>query len=156
MFLKISQSLQGNTCAKTSFLIKFQASSLQLYFKKKVLHRCFSVNCSNFLLAPTAWNICKRLLPYKSTILNEGSLPIPIKLSNIWTMHNNKTVLKGKSAILNVYKKTHKHYKTTKRMPIKKEWLYFLTSTKCPTLLNIWPFPSVFYFHVWSNACKYD
>ena len=30
-FLEISQNSQGNTCARVSFLIKFQASGLQLY-----------------------------------------------------------------------------------------------------------------------------
>ena len=31
VFLEISQNLQENTCARVSFLIKLQASSLQLY-----------------------------------------------------------------------------------------------------------------------------
>ena len=31
MFLKISQNIQENACARVSFLIKFQASGLQLY-----------------------------------------------------------------------------------------------------------------------------
>ena len=31
MFLEISQNLQENTCARLSFSIKLQASSLQLY-----------------------------------------------------------------------------------------------------------------------------
>ena len=31
VFLKISQNLQKNTCARDSFLIKMQISALQLY-----------------------------------------------------------------------------------------------------------------------------
>ena len=34
VLLEISQSSQENTCARVSFLIKLQASGLQLYFKK--------------------------------------------------------------------------------------------------------------------------
>ena len=33
MFLKILQNLQENTCARVSFLIKLQASDLQLYYE---------------------------------------------------------------------------------------------------------------------------
>ena len=43
MFLKISQHLQENTCARVSFFIKLQARpNLQLYLKKSLWHRCFS------------------------------------------------------------------------------------------------------------------
>ena len=31
VFLEITQNSQGNTCAKVSFLVKLQASGLQLY-----------------------------------------------------------------------------------------------------------------------------
>ena len=34
VFLKISEKLQENTCARVSFLIKLQVSGLQLYLKK--------------------------------------------------------------------------------------------------------------------------
>ena len=34
MFLKISQNLQENTCTRVSFLMKLQASGLQLYYKE--------------------------------------------------------------------------------------------------------------------------
>ena len=34
VFLEISQNSQENTCARTSFLIKLQASGLQLYQKR--------------------------------------------------------------------------------------------------------------------------
>ena len=52
VFLEISQNSQENTCARIFFLIKLKASSLQLYFKKRLWHRCFSVNCAKFLKAP--------------------------------------------------------------------------------------------------------
>ena len=35
VFLEISQNSQENTCARVSFLVKLQASSLQFYFIKK-------------------------------------------------------------------------------------------------------------------------
>ena len=41
LFLKISQNSQKNTCARVSFLIKLQASELQLY-KKEALALVFS------------------------------------------------------------------------------------------------------------------
>ena len=41
MLLKISQILQGNTCARVSFLIKFQASAYN-FFKKETLVQVFS------------------------------------------------------------------------------------------------------------------
>ena len=34
VFLEISQNSQANTCARASFLIKLQASGLQLYLKR--------------------------------------------------------------------------------------------------------------------------
>ena len=34
VFLEISQNSQENTCARVSFLIKLQASGLQLYYKR--------------------------------------------------------------------------------------------------------------------------
>ena len=42
VFLKISQNSQENTSARAYFLIKLQASGLQLYLKKKTLARVFS------------------------------------------------------------------------------------------------------------------
>ena len=47
--LKISQNCLF--FARVSFLIKLEAS-LQLYLKKRVWHRCFSVNFPKFLRAP--------------------------------------------------------------------------------------------------------
>ena len=34
MFFKISQNLKESTCPRVSFLIKFQAGSLQFYYKR--------------------------------------------------------------------------------------------------------------------------
>ena len=51
-FLEISQNSQENTCARFSFLIKLQASDLQLYFKKRLWHRCFPVTFVKFLSTP--------------------------------------------------------------------------------------------------------
>ena len=47
MFLKISQNLQENTCARVSLLIKLQRPTA---LSKKILwHRCFPVNFVKFL-----------------------------------------------------------------------------------------------------------
>ena len=48
MFLKISQNSQENTSARVPFLIKLQTSGLKLYFKNRLLHRCFPVNFVKF------------------------------------------------------------------------------------------------------------
>ena len=42
---------QENTCARV-FLIKLQASNPQLYFKKRLWHRCIPVNFAKFLRRP--------------------------------------------------------------------------------------------------------
>ena len=49
VFLKISQNSQENTCARISFLIKLQASTL---LKKRLWHSCFPVNIAKFLRPP--------------------------------------------------------------------------------------------------------
>ena len=41
VFLKVSQSSNESTCTRVFFLIKLQASGLQLYLKKKLWHRFF-------------------------------------------------------------------------------------------------------------------
>ena len=53
VFLEISQNSRENTCAKLSFLIKFQASGL---------HRCFPVNFAKLLKTAILQIICERLL----------------------------------------------------------------------------------------------
>ena len=55
VFSEISQNSQENTCcARVSFLIKLQASDLQLYslLKKRLWHRYFPVNFAKFLRTP--------------------------------------------------------------------------------------------------------
>ena len=42
----------GKHLCQSFFLIKLQTSSLQLYFKKRLWHRCFPVNFVKFLRAP--------------------------------------------------------------------------------------------------------
>ena len=46
VLLEISLNSQENNCARVSFLIKLQASTL---LKKRLSHRCFPVNFSKFL-----------------------------------------------------------------------------------------------------------
>ena len=52
MFLEISQSLQENTCARASYLIKLQASACNFIKKKNLWYRCFPVNYAKFLRTP--------------------------------------------------------------------------------------------------------
>ena len=49
MFLKILQNSQKNTCVRASFLIKFRPATL---LKKRLWHRCFSVNFAKYSRAP--------------------------------------------------------------------------------------------------------
>ena len=49
VFLKISQSLQENICARVSFLIKLKAWGLHMW----LWHKCFSVNFMKFLRTST-------------------------------------------------------------------------------------------------------
>ena len=58
IFLEISQE---NTCATVSFLIKLQTRPATL-LKKKLWHRCFSVNSAKFLRTPFLQNTSGRLL----------------------------------------------------------------------------------------------
>ena len=62
VFLEISQNSQENTCARASFLIKLQASGLQLYQKRDSAHSCFPVNFTKFLRHLFLQNISGRLL----------------------------------------------------------------------------------------------
>ena len=61
-FLEILQNSQENTYTIVSFLIKLQASGLQLYLKKRLWHRCFPVNFVKFLRTPFLQNTSGRLL----------------------------------------------------------------------------------------------
>ena len=48
VFLKISQNSQEKTCARVSFLVRLQVAPATL-LKKRLWHRCFSVNFAKFL-----------------------------------------------------------------------------------------------------------
>ena len=48
VFLEISQNSQKNSCARVSFLIKLQASGLQLYIKKATPAQVFSCEFCEF------------------------------------------------------------------------------------------------------------
>ena len=55
VLLEISQKSQENTCVKVSFLIKLQESGLgpATLLKKRLWHRCFTVNFLKFLRTPS-------------------------------------------------------------------------------------------------------
>ena len=86
MFLEISQNSQENTCARSSFLIKFQAKFATL-LKKRLWHRSFPVNFCE---------MCKNTFSYRAP---PEAVSARI-LSNLWTVlfdlmdnkkNNNKT-----------------------------------------------------------------
>ena len=54
MLLKISQNSQENTCAKSLFLIKLQATTT--FLKRRLWRRCFPVNFPEFLRTPFLQN----------------------------------------------------------------------------------------------------
>ena len=62
VLLKMSQNSQKHICARVSFLIKLQTSCLQLYWKKRLWHRCFPVNFAKFLRTTILQNTSGRLL----------------------------------------------------------------------------------------------
>ena len=62
MFLKISQNSQENTCVTVSFLIMLSVSGLQLYLKKRLRQRCFSLNFAKYLRIPFSQNTTRCLL----------------------------------------------------------------------------------------------
>ena len=49
VFLEISQNSQENTCARISFLNKAAGLRPATLLKRRLLHRCFPVNCVKFL-----------------------------------------------------------------------------------------------------------
>ena len=51
VFIVILENSKENVCARVSFLIKLQASGLrpETLLKKRLWHRCFSVNFAKFL-----------------------------------------------------------------------------------------------------------
>ena len=65
VFLEISQNSQENTCARDSSLIKLQAvTGLRpaTLLKKRLWHRCFSVNFVKFPRTPFLQNTSGRML----------------------------------------------------------------------------------------------
>ena len=52
MFLELLLNSQENTSTRVSFLIKLQASGVELYFKKRLWHWCFPVSFEKFVKAP--------------------------------------------------------------------------------------------------------
>ena len=59
VFLEISQNSPENTCARVTFFIKLQASSI--FIKKETLVRCFPVNFAKFFRTPILQNTSGRL-----------------------------------------------------------------------------------------------
>ena len=56
VFLKISQNLKENYCARVSFLKKLQALGLIFLLKMGLRHRCFPVNFAKLLRTPFLQN----------------------------------------------------------------------------------------------------
>ena len=52
----------GKHLCRSRFLLKLQAFRLKKRLKKRLLHRCFSVNLVKFLRTPTLKNTCEQLL----------------------------------------------------------------------------------------------
>ena len=48
----LAKKSQENICGRVSFLIKLQTLDLQFNLKKRLWHRCFSVNFAKFLRTP--------------------------------------------------------------------------------------------------------
>ena len=67
MFLEISQNWRKNTCYRVSFFIKLQAQAATL-LKKRLCHRCFSVNFVKFLSKSFLKNTFGRLLLHFGSI----------------------------------------------------------------------------------------
>ena len=59
VLLKISKKSQKNTCAKMSFLGKFQVKDCN-FIKKRLKHRCFPVKYAKFILPNTSGGINKK------------------------------------------------------------------------------------------------
>ena len=62
MFLEISQNSQKNTCARVSLLHKVAGLRSATLLKKRLWHKCFSVNFAKFLRTPFLQNTSRRLL----------------------------------------------------------------------------------------------
>ena len=62
MFLKNWQNSQENTCARVTFFNKVTGLRLTTLLKKRLWHRCFSVNFVKFLRTPFLQNTFGQLL----------------------------------------------------------------------------------------------
>ena len=62
VFLETLQNSQENTCARVSFLNKVVGLRPAALSKKKLWHRCFSVNFAKSLRTPFLQNTSGRLL----------------------------------------------------------------------------------------------
>ena len=63
VFLKISQNIKENYCARVSFLKKLQALGLIFLLKMGLRHRCFPVNFAKLLRTPFLQNTLRPLFP---------------------------------------------------------------------------------------------
>ena len=61
LFIEISQNSPENTCARARFIMKSQAEACNV-IKKRLWHRCFSVNFANFLWTTFLQNTSGQLL----------------------------------------------------------------------------------------------
>ena len=68
--IKISQNSFEDTCAGVSFFKKLQDSSFKIgVLKKRLQHRCFTVDNAEFLRAIKLWNTYRRpLLKFENNI----------------------------------------------------------------------------------------
>ena len=93
MFLEILLNLQESTCVRVPFLIKLLDWGLQLYLKKRLWHRCFTVDFAKFLRIPfyrTALSHCFwNKIYYNSQRGNQG----PHKLRRDLSFNNNSFCL---------------------------------------------------------------
>ena len=75
MFLVISEKSHESTCARTSFLIKLQASGLRpaTLLEKRLWHSCFPVNFAKLLRTPFLQNTSGGCFWRKLTVFQEFS-----------------------------------------------------------------------------------
>ena len=75
MFLVISENSHESTCARTSFLIKLQASGLRpaTLLEKRLWHSCFPVNFAKLLRTPFLQNTSGGCFWRKLTVFQEFS-----------------------------------------------------------------------------------
>ena len=69
VLLETFQNSQENTCARASILVNLQVDACN-FIRKRLWHRCFSLNFLKFLRTPFLLNICGRPLLQLWTLLN--------------------------------------------------------------------------------------